>query len=184
MMKCTQCGTDNVSTAHYCHACGHAFSDADRQSAYEKTVFGLLDRLEDLMSWIDLSKITGNIVFRISVIVIMAALVFINVTRKGTHLTIADSEEYAVTYHSENNEYYVTTDLDTIRLVTYLPKETETLTIQKVQNGRIREIIETTPDQPLHLNALSDGYYTLQAYYTDDTDEQMTFFVCQEDDHV
>ena len=50
-MKCMKCGYENPTTAEYCHMCGTAFTEQQRQEAYDRTIFGKLDRLENLKGW-------------------------------------------------------------------------------------------------------------------------------------
>ena len=50
-MKCLKCGYENPITAEYCHMCGTAFTEQQRQEAYDRTIFGKLDRLENLKGW-------------------------------------------------------------------------------------------------------------------------------------
>ena len=95
-MKCLKCGYENPITAEYCHMCGTEFTEQQRQEAYDKTIYGKLDRLENLKGWADLSNITGNIIFRLIIIAGLAAMAFYNVTRNGTHLSIAKSSQYTL----------------------------------------------------------------------------------------
>lgn len=180
-MKCSQCGYDNPTTAHYCHMCGQMFSVQQRQEAYDQTIFGRLDKLEEMKGWIDLSNITGNIFFRLVVIAVVAMMAFYNVTRNGTHLSIAESSQYTLTRNG--NEFYVTTDQDTVDLITYLPKEAEMITVQKIENGIPQQVSQHSMDEQIRVEKTDTGYYTIRADYTDDNSEQMTVFVCTGDDH-
>ena len=77
----------------------------------------------------------------------------------------------------------VTTDQDTVDLITYLPKEAEMITVQKIENGIPQQISEHRMDEPIRVEKTDTGYYTIRADYSDDNSEQMTVFVCTGDDH-
>ena len=181
-MKCMKCGYENPTTAEYCHMCGTAFTEQQRQEAYDRTIYGKLDRLENLKGWADLSNITGNIFFRLAVIACLGVMALCNVTRNGTHLSIAESSQYTLSRNGE--EFYVTTYLDTISLITYLPKETETITVQQIENGLPKQEIVQSPSDPISVAKTDHGYYTIRADYTDEKWEELTVFVCTGDDHV
>ena len=180
-MKCLKCGYENPITAEYCHMCGTEFTEQQRQEAYDKTIYGKLDRLENLKGWADLSNITGNIIFRLIIIAGLAAMAFYNVTRNGTHLSIAESSQYTLSRNGE--EFYVTTDLDTVSLITYLPKEAETITVHQIENGLPKQVITQAPSEPITVTKTDTGYYTIRADYTDEKWEQLTVFVCPGDEH-
>ena len=63
-MKCRNCGKENLLKAHYCHNCGHPFSDEERQAAYDSTIWGKLDKLKKMKEFITLEAITSHPVFR------------------------------------------------------------------------------------------------------------------------
>lgn len=104
-MQCRKCGNENIGSANYCRSCGQPFSEEERKAAYDKTIFGKLDKLEDLKGWLDFSKITGNRIVRAAFLICLLALVVFNVSRNGTHLAIGSSEDYTVAYHQEKEAY-------------------------------------------------------------------------------
>ena len=108
-------------------------------------------------------------------------MAFYNVTRNGTHLSIAESSQYTLSRNGE--EFYVTTDLDTVSLITYLPKEAETITVQQIENGLPKQVITQAPSEPITVTKTDTGYYTIRADYTDEKWEQLTVFVCPGDEH-
>ena len=181
-MRCEKCWNENIASANYCRFCGAPFTEEAQKKAYDKTVFGVLDRIENLKSWMDLSKFTGNRIVRIVFLLILAALVVFNISRNGSHLAIQKSEEYTVTYNQAANEYYVLTEQDEIGLNTYLPKETDAVTVSCFVDGVERYSVENEPDAEIRLAKIDDGYYVLRADYTDGKSEALTFFVCEGDE--
>lgn len=180
-MQCKKCRNESIMTANYCCSCGAPFSEEERQSAYDKTIFGILDKIADMKSWIDLSKFTGNRIVRILFLALLLALVIINVNRNGSHLSIQKSPDYTVTYSQETSEYYVLTEKEEISLNAYLPKATDTITISCYINGVQNYSVQKTPDAEINLARIDNGYYVMRADYEDGSAEEMMFFVCEGD---
>ncbi|MCR5372537.1 MAG: zinc ribbon domain-containing protein [Solobacterium sp.] len=128
-MICSKCGTNNLIKADYCSSCGHAFTEQEKAGAYRETIYGKLDRLEEAQSWLTLKKITGNLFFRIAVLALIALAGILSHTNQGTKMKLLESEEYAIDWNRERNEYYLYSDLDEIRLKLYLPGTPEVLSV-------------------------------------------------------
>ena len=47
-MICKNCNTENIIKAKFCQHCGSAFTDEQREEAYDRTIFGMIDKLEGL----------------------------------------------------------------------------------------------------------------------------------------
>ena len=73
-MICKKCKTENRIKANYCSHCGHPFTDAERNDAYAKTIYGRFEKLEDLWKTVSLDKITGSAI--VKVLSLVAVLVF------------------------------------------------------------------------------------------------------------
>lgn len=178
-MVCTVCGSrDNRLKANYCKKCGKAFSDEERKEAYEKTVYGKIDKVLEAKEWLTFSKVTGNIFFRIAVLLILGAVLFINIRANGSKLSIQNSDEYSLAYNEETNEYYVLTDRDSIQLSVYLPKKTESCVVKSFESGVLRETLQVSEKQPVTVNSTDDGYFILKAVYENGSYEEILFFVC------
>ncbi len=180
-MKCNQCGQENALSAHYCSTCGAKFSEDTRNAAYEKTIFGKLDKVLDLKGWVDLSKITGNRIVRIAVLAVLLALVVVNISRNGSHLTIAPGDGYTVAYNEEQKEYYALTELDTVNLSTYLPKKTNSITVTCYIQDQQVYVRQEEPGTTVELPRLEDGYYVIHADYSNGKSEELMLFVCEGD---
>ena len=120
-MKCTKCGHENLLKAQYCSSCGYRFSDEERQAAYDATVWGKLDKISEAKDWITLNKITGNKFFRIAVLALIILWGIMSGGNRGDRMMILESDDYAVRYNSNQNEYYVFTDKDEVDLNLYIP---------------------------------------------------------------
>lgn len=180
-MKCSHCGRENALSAHYCGACGTKFTEEERGAAYDKTLFGKLDKVLDMKGWLDLSKITGNRFVRLAVLLVLLVLVAVNISRNGSHLTIAPGEGYTVAYNSETEEYYALTDLSKVELSTYLPKKTDSIIVTCYIRGAEAYTRQEEPGTAVELPRLEDGYYVIRANYADGKSEELLLFVCEGD---
>ena len=70
-MICQQCGKKNITKAQYCGSCGTAFSEEQRKKAYNRTIFGVIEKVEELKGYATLEAVTGHPVFRIAVLVLI-----------------------------------------------------------------------------------------------------------------
>ena len=59
-MKCSKCGHKNLYRANFCEKCGCAFDEEYKEKAYGKTIFGLINKIEEIYSWFTLDVILGN----------------------------------------------------------------------------------------------------------------------------
>ena len=180
-MRCKKCGFENPIKANYCRSCGAPFSEEDQRAAYDKTIFGKLDQIEKVKGWLDLSKITGNVFFRIAVLTVLAVLVIVNVQKNGNSLAIRNSDQYSIAYAKELDEYYLLTEQARVEVKIYLPKQTESLTLQIVQDNAVLSEESIDPEQGITLARREDGYYVLTADYTNGKEDQLLFFVCKGD---
>lgn len=179
-MKCTACGYENILKANYCKKCGKSFSEEEKKSAYQKTVYWKIQQLETAKTWLDLSKITGNLYFRIAVLAVLLVLVVFNMSKNGTRLAIRNSDQYTVAYAEHLDEYYLMTDRDQVDVIFYLPRQTDQLTLSVIENQTLISLETIDPDKGITLSKWDKGYYILTADYTDETSEQILFFVCEE----
>ena len=180
-MKCAVCGNEqNRLKAHYCKACGSPFSDQERKDAYGRTIYGKIDKILEAKSWATLSKITGNIFFRIAVLLILGALVFMNVRANGSALAIKNGEGYSLAYSKQTDEYYVLTDRKSVSISVYLPRKTESCVIDSYIDGSLQETLPVTGSGPVVVQRTENGYFLLKAAYENGRREEILFFVCRE----
>ena len=139
-MKCNNCGKENLLKAKYCSSCGFAFSDEERQAAYDSTVWGKLDKLKEAKGYLTFEAITSHPVFRV---LFLAALIFVGIvtgTNKGSVMRPLESAEYTVGYNQERDEYYLFTEKDSVNVAVYLPGKPEGI---KVTAEKDNEVIYT-----------------------------------------
>ena len=138
-MICKECGTKNRIKANYCMHCGHQFTDQQREYAYSKTIFGWIEKIENIWSILTLDKITGSSLFKIISLVIIFLVGSYSVYKNGTQFRPLEHENYEIQYNQKVNEYYLISDLDSFEVSLYLPKTTDELTV--LQLNEYNELI-------------------------------------------
>lgn len=160
-MRCSRCATDNLIKAHFCSTCGHPFTEEERQGAYDRTIYGKVDKLRKLKSIATMEIITGSLWFKIlSVLIILLLGLFLLLTRKP--LRIEPSNGYKIQYLEETGTYYLIAQQDTIAISLSAPWNTSQIVIRGTDEtgNLIREEVHTTQD-PLVLSVNGQSHYTL-----------------------
>ena len=49
-MLCKKCNTENLLKADYCQSCGNIFTQEEKDAAYEKTIFGKYEKVEEYLN--------------------------------------------------------------------------------------------------------------------------------------
>ena len=163
-MICIKCKTENRIKANYCSHCGHPFTDAERNDAYAKTIYGRFEKLEDLWKTVSLDKITGSAV--VKVLSLVAVLVFggYSVLKNGTQFRPLEHESYELQYNQKVNEYYLISQQDNIQLQLYLPKQADEVTIVQLdENDQLLSTETFSLSEEIILLNQSDVLYQVEA---------------------
>ncbi len=126
-MHCPKCLKYVPYGAKYCQNCGEAIPDTVRKNAYQKTLWGKLQRLEDWYKTLALKKVTDSIIFKAFILAVILGYGLFNLYLNGTQLKIMDSDMYDVQYNTKLDEYYVLTEADEVVLNLYIPNKASTL---------------------------------------------------------
>lgn len=178
-MICKNCQTKNINKAQFCRNCGSAFTDEQRQEAYDRTVFGKLDKLEKWKGYVTLDAITGHPIFK--TVVLVAILIwglFLGRTN-GNQMLILESESYRVQQHATTGDYYVLTDQDSVYVSLYLPRQAETVRLQAVVDGQVIQTQSFASEEQPQLERGAADYYFITADYGDGT-ERITVYLVKE----
>ena len=140
-MICRECKTENRIKANFCTHCGHPFTDAERDAAYAKTIYGRFEKLEDLWKTVSLDKITGSSIVKVLSLVAVLVLGGYSVLKNGTQFRPLEHDSYELQYNQKVNEYYLISQQDNIQLQLYLPKQADEVTI--VQLDENNELLST-----------------------------------------
>ena len=163
-MKCTNCNTENLLKACYCKECGTQFTDEQKEAAYNKTVFGIIDRIESLWGNLHLDFITGSRWFQLATIGVLAVYMAFVLITNGNQMKIVDSADYDVTYLTDTKAWCLTTDLDAVTVELYIPGKTETVDIITVDSNNIFVTQNTySTDSSIVLMQNDNLHYIVQA---------------------
>lgn len=177
-MICKNCQTENITKAQFCCHCGQAFTDEQRKQAYDRTIFGKIEKVEKWKGYLTLSSITGHPIFKTLVLVAILVWGMLLGRTNGDRMLILESEAYRVQQHATTGEYYILTDLDSVSVSLYLPRQAE-VRLQAIVDGQtVREQTFTTEELP-GLEYGAADYYRIIADYGDGT-EQITVYVVKE----
>lgn len=175
-MKCKNCGKENLIRAQYCQDCGQPFTDQERQTAYDQTFWGKLDKLKKAKEIVTLEAVTSHPIFRA---LFLALLVFVGVitgNNKGTVMRPLESENYTVAYNQEKDEYYLFTELDSVPVPLYLPGVPKGVRISaESENGDVDTKEYTVSENPV-LARDSSVVYTIYGVY-EDTEEMIRVLI-------
>lgn len=136
-MKCTNCNTENLLKACYCKECGTPFTSEQKQAAYDKTVFGIIDRIENLWGCLNLDFITGSRWFQLATIGVLAVYMAFVLITNGNQMKIMDSSQYDVTYLTDTKAWCLTTDREAVTVDLYIPGKAETVDVITVDSSNV-----------------------------------------------
>lgn len=172
-MICAKCGKDNLIKADYCCHCGHAFTAEEKKKAYDQTIYGKLDRLDEAKGWITLGKITGNFFFRLLVLAGIAWIGFFSHSNQGSEMKLLESDEYVIDFNTQRKEYYLYTDLDQIHLKLYLPGKPEGIRVSELDEAgnEIRTEEFDTDTEPVLVKETE--FYRISGLYEGDSELQI-----------
>ncbi len=169
-MKCSKCGKDNIVKAQFCNSCGNEFSQKEREDAYNKTIYGKIEKLEKLKAIVTLDFITSNPIFRVALLVIILVCGIIVGRPHGNKLTILESENYSVSQNTQNNDFYVLTDKEEISLGLYIPKEYEFLFLIKCNETEYVEKTNIKENDAVVVESSTQYHYIVEANYKKTTE--------------
>ncbi len=141
-MTCENCNTQQHYGAKYCNVCGEKIEVESYEAEYKKTIWGKFDRVEDAYHTLLLHKVTGHILFKVLILVIILLLGVFGLYLKYSDIRLLASEQYAIEYNKAAEEYYIRTDLEEVVLSLYIPKAVDTVCLSTSQNGELTPVSE------------------------------------------
>ena len=180
-MKCSKCGKENLIKARFCSECGNPFTDEERQSAYDRTIYGKLDKIGEAKGWLTLNKITSNPIVRIAILIIILAIGLLSGNNRGDRMTVLESDEYKVYYNTETKDYFLNTDKDEVSVGIYLPGTPSGISVYTL-NEQAEAIDEEYYDigEKIILQKADDRVYVIEGDYENGT-QQIRLMVVSDD---
>lgn len=184
-MKCHKCKSENILKANYCQKCGEKFTDKEKEEAYNKTIFGKIDKLKKIKDIVTLNVITGNIIFKIiSLLVVLGIGIYFLLTI-GINTKILNSKDYQIFYNKESSEYYLLVDdnKDWIELNLYRPNRTKKMTIYTYDlDDKEKTKKEVSKDDRITLNTYQDDYHIVESKYSNKKQDKLKIFIYHKSD--
>lgn len=163
-MKCKNCKTENIMKADYCKACGYQFTEKEKKRAYNRTVFGIIDNVLNLKSYITFDFITGNRWFKAASLLFLILYSVLVLKLNGSQIRILDSRDYDVEYNKTTKEYFLVTDEKQIGLNLYVPEKTDKVNLITVDsNDKLINEKEYSIDENIMLLYNDKEHYIIQS---------------------
>ena len=163
-MKCKNCKTENILKADYCKSCGYKFSEKEKKKAYNRTVFGIIDNVLNLKSYITFDFITGNRWFKVASLLFLILYSVLVLKLNGSQIRILDSRDYDVEYNKTTKEYFLVTDENQIGLNLYIPEKTDKVNLITVDsNDKLINEKEYSIDENIMLIYNDKEHYVIQS---------------------
>ena len=167
-MKCHKCKFDNIVKATYCNNCGEKFTDKEKKEAYDKTIYGKIEKLEKIKDIATLDVITGNIVFKICSLLIVLGIGIYFLFTMGWNTKILDSKNYKLFYNTSDNRYYIVVDdsLNSVDVLLYRPNRLKKMIVNHYDlDNNLIDKKEIKKEEKVELNTSSTDYYVIESKY-------------------
>ena len=163
-MKCHKCKTTNIVKANYCNKCGEKFTDKEREDAYNKTIYGKLEKIEKIKDIATLDIITGNIVFKIISLVIVLGVGLYFWFTMGMNTKILNSADYKIFYNKSNDQYYLLVDdsYDSVDVSMYRPNRVKKMMIYHYNIDNKKELFQNKFDYKILIDEAVSNHLVIK----------------------
>ena len=169
-MICEKCNSKLHYGDKFCNVCGEKIDTTGYEKEYNKTIWGVIDKIADFLDIIMLKKITGNWIVKVLLLLAIAGWGFFDAYTDFASIRILESESYSVEYNKNLDEYYVRTSKDEIDLNLYIPKYTDNIKFKEVNDKEtsvedmtVEEYIEKKKEKELLVKKNSFEYLTVDS---------------------
>lgn len=183
-MKCIKCKSINISSANYCKSCGYKFSEEEKEKAKNKSIIGIIEKIEKAYNVCTLKVITDSIVFKSFTLLIVIVLGIFSLVNNGSKVKILESKDYRIQYNTKENEYYLLTSKDKTTLDLYVPNKVQDISIKNLDtnNNELSSIsYKDNENVVLNTNGIDD-YYILESYYEKGREEKVKIYIYRTED--
>ena len=177
-MRCTHCSADNPLIAHYCGVCGHPFTEEERQSAYDQTIYGKVDKARKIKDYITLDFIKGSRWFKVlTLLAILALGIWLRLSGVNA-LRLESGDGYRIEYLEETDTYYLISEQEAVDLRLVVPGGTSELTVEELDgDGNPIASRSVSVDDGVSLAVSGESCYELQSYRDDRLTGSLTVYV-------
>ncbi len=126
-MNCEKCETPLAYGTKYCNTCGEKVPKGTDDAEYNDTVWAKIDKVKDEYDSLMFKKITGNIVFKIVVLLAVLGYFFFTMYGHLSGIRLKENSDYTISYNTELDEYYISPKGAKANLEMYAPVGTDKL---------------------------------------------------------
>lgn len=133
-MNCTKCNSELHYGDKFCNKCGEKVEKGAYDEIYKKTVWGKLDRMDDVWQTMTLKKFIDHWITKS--IILLAVLVwgFFDAYTSIANIRFLESEDYKIEYNKKLDEYYIRTEKEVVDLNLYIPRASEKIEITEYKD--------------------------------------------------
>ncbi len=180
-MICEKCSSQLHYGDKFCNICGEKIDKSAYEADYNKTVWGIIDKGTDWYETIFLKKITGNWIFKVLLLLIIAAWGFLDAYTDFTSIKILESESYSIEYNKRLDEYYIRTSEEEININLYIPGYTDNIKVKEFTADEVTEEKDMTPEEykdiPITVKKNSFEYLTVDSIKNDKISDNIKIYV-------
>lgn len=128
-MNCTKCNFKLHYGDKFCNNCGEKVEKGAYDEAYKKTVWGKLDKANDVWQTMTLKKFLDHWITKGIILIAVLVWGFFDAYTSLANIRFLESENYTVEYNKKLDEYYIRTEEDIVDLSLYIPRYSEKIKI-------------------------------------------------------
>ena len=145
-MKCVKCGYELNYGAKYCNGCGEEIPKDAYSEEYNKTIWGIADKILDWYDKLTLKKFTENMVFKIVILLLVLGIGVFNAYSAYANIRLLKSESYEIEYDRKEDLYYIVTPDAEVTISMYIPKNAEKVMVYGITDEEEITQTEFLPD--------------------------------------
>ena len=120
-MNCEKCHKELNYGSQYCVNCGEKADIKGYEKDYNKTLWGLLDRIKNWWEMISLKKFTEHWITRSVILIALIIWCAFQFYTNYSNIKFLENSAYSIQYNKNNDEYYIKTSQETVNLSLYIP---------------------------------------------------------------
>ncbi len=136
-MQCEKCLSKLNYKDKYCSVCGEKINIKDYEKDYNKTVWGILDKISDWWEIIQLKKFTDHWITKLLILTLILGWGLFDIYSEYTNIKLLESDNYKIEYNKKLDEYYIRTPQNEVNINMYIPGHSDKITVKEYENNKI-----------------------------------------------
>ena len=146
-MNCEKCEAPLSYGTKYCNTCGEKVPKGAYDAEYNDTIWAKIDKVKDEYDSLAFKKITGNIIFKIVVLLVVVGYFFFAMYGNLNGIRLKENKAYTISYNTKLDEYYIYPNGAKANLEMYAPIGTDKLVFTAMTGGKIADEKTFTVEQ-------------------------------------